>query len=123
MTNREFLTAIIALENITDELKTEAIARIEKIDATNEARKTKPTQKELEKAEANTALLDQIYDEIIGAEAMPAADIAVAAGISVQKANAMMRKLVEANKAAVEEVKLPKKGTVKVYTKVFPDAE
>lgn len=123
MTNREFLTAIVALENITDELKAEATARIEKIDATNEARKTKPTQKELEKAEANTALLNQIYDEVIGAEAMPAADIAVAASISVQKANAMMRKLVEANKATVEEVKLPKKGTVKVYTKVFPDAE
>jgi hypothetical protein len=123
MTNREFLTAIINLDTITDELKAEATARIEKIDATNTARKDKPSKKELERAEENAALLDQIYDEVIGAEAMPAADIAVAAGISVQKANAMMRKLVAAEKATVEEVKLPKKGAVKVYTKVFPDAE
>ena len=117
MTNREFLTAIANMENISEELKAEATARIEKLDATNEARKNKPSKKATE----NAPILEQIANEILTTEAQTAATIAEAAGISVQKASALLRQLVADGKATVTEVKVPKKGTQKAYAAV--DAE
>jgi hypothetical protein len=117
MTNREFLTAIANSENVSAELKAEAVARIEKLDATNEARKNKPSKKATE----NAPILEQIYGEILTNEAQTASAVAEAAGFSVQKANALLRQLVDAGKAAVEDVKVPKKGTVKAYTKVVAE--
>lgn len=113
MTNREFLNAIATAENIPEDLKNEATARIEKLDAANEARKNKPSKK----AEENAPLIAQIYDEILGAEGITASAVAEKMGVSTQKANALLRALVAEGKATVEDVKLPKKGTVKAYTK------
>ena len=119
MTNREFLTAIANSENVSAELKAEALARIEKLDATNEARKNKPSKKATE----NAPILDQIYDEILSTnEAQIASVVAEAAGISVQKANALLGQMVKAGKAAAEDVKVPKKGVVKAYTKIVTEA-
>ena len=117
MTNREFLTAIANSEILPAELKAEAAARIEKLDATNEARKNKPSKKATE----NAPILAQILTEILTNEAQTASTVAEATGISVQKANALLRQLVADGKAAVEDVKVPKKGTVKAYTKVAPE--
>ena len=117
MTNREFLTAIANMENVPAELKAEATARIEKLDATNEARKNKPSKKATE----NAPILEQIFGEVLTNEAQTASAVAEAAGISVQKANALLRQLVADGKAAVEDVKVPKKGAVKAYTKVAPE--
>jgi predicted HTH transcriptional regulator len=117
MTNREFLTAIANMENISEELKAEATARIEKLDATNEARKNKPSKKATE----NAPIMEQIVNEILTSEAQTASAIAEAAGISVQKASALLRQLVADGKATVTEVKIPKKGTQKAYAAV--DAE
>lgn len=117
MTNREFLTAVAALENAPEELKAEANARIEKLDATNEARKNKPSKKATE----NAPIMEQIANEILTSEAQTAAAIAEAAGISVQKASALLRQLVDAKRATVTEVKIPKKGVQKAYAAV--DAE
>ena len=117
MTNREFLTAIVNMENVPAELKAEATARIEKLDATNEARKNKPSKKAAE----NAPILEQIFGEILTNEAQTASAVAEAVGISVQKANALLRQLVADGKAAVEDVKVPKKGTVKAYTKGAPE--
>ena len=111
MTNRDFLTAISNLENISEELKAEALARIEKIDATNEARKNKPSKKALE----NAPIMEQIANEVLGTEAVTAGTVAEAVGISVQKASALLRQLVADGKATVTEVKIPKKGTQKAY--------
>lgn len=118
MTNREFLTAIANMENISEELKAEATARIEKLDATNEARKNKPSKKATE----NAPIMEQIVNEILTSEAQTAATIAEAAGISVQKASSLLRQLVADGKATVTEVKIPKKGTQKAYA-VVTDAE
>ena len=112
MTNREFLTAIANMENISEELKAEATARIEKLDATNEARKNKPSKKATE----NAPIMEQIVNEILTSEAQTASAIAEAAGISVQKASALLRQLVADGKATVTEVKIPKKGTQKAYS-------
>lgn len=114
MTNREFLTAIANMENISEELKAEATARIEKLDATNEARKNKPSKKATE----NAPIMEQIVNEILTSEAQTAATIAEAAGISVQKASALLRQLVADGKATATEVKVPKRGVQKAYSAV-----
>lgn len=118
MTNREFLTAIANLETASEELKTEALARIAKLDAANETRKNKPSKASIE----NAPILEQIYNEILTAEAVTAATVAEAAGISVQKASALLRQLVAEGKAVATDVKVPKKGTVKAYAKVTAEA-
>ena len=112
MTNREFLNAIANMENISEELKNEAVARIEKMDATNEARKNKPSKK----AEENAPLMDKIANEILTTEAVPAANIAEVMEISTQKASALLRALVAEGRAVVTDIKIPKKGTVKAYS-------
>ena len=117
MTNREFLTAIASNETIAEDIKAYAVEKLAKLDATNEARKNKPSKKATE----NAPIMGQIYAEVLGTEAMTASAVAEAAGISVQKASALLRQLVADGKAIVEDIKMPKKGTVKAYTKV--DAE
>ena len=117
MTNREFLTAVSNIENISEELKNEAIARIEKLDAINEARKNKPSKK----AEENIPLMAEIYNKVLSSEAMTASAVAEAMGVSVQKANALLRAMVADGRAESTEVKVPKKGTQKAYTKVTTD--
>ena len=112
MTNREFLTAVSACENCSEEVREYAKAAIAKMDATNEARKNKPSKK----AEENAPILEQIANEILTAEAQTASAIAEAVGISVQKASALLRQLVADGKATVTEVKIPKKGTQKAYS-------
>lgn len=111
MTNREFLIAVANLENAPQELRDEATARIEKMDAANEARKNKPSKKATE----NAPIMEQIVNEILTTEAKTASAVAEAAGISVQKASALLRQLVADGKATVADQKMPKKGTVKVY--------
>lgn len=117
MTNREFLTAVVAIENVPADIKEHAEAAIAKMDATNEARKNKPSKKATE----NAPIMEQIVNEILTSEAQTASAIAEAAGISVQKASALLRQLVDAKRATVTEVKIPKKGTQKAYAAV--DAE
>ena len=117
MTNREFLTAIANMENIPAELKAEATARIEKLDATNEARKNKPSKKATE----NAPIMEQIANEILTSEAQTASAIAEAAGISVQKASALLRQLVADGKATVTEVKVPKRGVQKAYSAIVAE--
>ena len=119
MTNREFLTAIANMKNISEELKAEATARIEKLDATNEARKNKPSKKAIE----NAPVMEQIANEILTSEAQTASTVAEAAGISIQKANALLRALVAEGRATVTDVKVPKRGVQKAYTKVVADAD
>ena len=114
MTNREFLTAVAALENAPEELKAEAIVRIEKLDATNEARKNKPSKKATE----NAPLMEQIVNEILGTEAVTAGTVAETLGVSTQKASALLRALVAEGRAVATDVKVPGKGTCKAYTAV-----
>ena len=118
MTNREFFNAVINTENVAEDIKAYAEAAIAKMDATNEARKNKPSKAAIE----NAPLLEQIYNEVLTNEAQIASAVAEAIGVSVQKANSLLRTLVAEGKAEVTEVKVPKKGTVKGYTKVAVEA-
>ena len=117
MTNREFLTAIATNETLPTDIVEHATAALAKMDATNEARKNKPSKK----SEENAPILAQIATEILTAEAQTASAIAEAAGISVQKASALLRQLVADGKATVTEVKIPKKGTQKAYSAVVAE--
>ena len=112
MTNREFLNAIANLETASTEIREYAEAKLAKMDATNEARKNKPSKK----SEENAPIMNQIATEILTVEAQTASAIAETAGISVQKASALLRQLVADGKATVTEVKIPKKGVQKAYS-------
>jgi sRNA-binding protein len=109
MTNREFYSNIVN-GNITEEVVAHAATAIEKLDAALEARKNKPSKKATE----NAPVLEAITG-ILTSEPAVASDIATAAGISTQKASALLRQLVATGVAVQTEVKVPKKGTVKAY--------
>lgn len=115
MTNREFLIAIANMENISEELKAEATARIEKLDAANEARKNKPTKAQLEKQAENAELAEKIV-AMLTTEPVTESVVAEAVGVSGPKARAILKVLVEDGRVVKGETKVPKKGTCKVYS-------
>lgn len=113
MTKRDFLKAVMNGE-INDEIKAFAEEEIEKLDAANAKRREKTSKKR----EENKPLLDQIYNEILGEEPKTASEVAEVIQTSVQKASSLLRTLVEEGKAEAQEIKVPKKGKCKGYTKV-----
>lgn len=114
MTNREFYTAIASNETLSAELTEFAAAALAKMDAANEKRKNTPSKAATE----NAPLIDRIVDEILD-ETSPkfASDVAAVLGVSVQKASNLCRTAVAEGRAVVQDVKVPKKGVVKGYTK------
>lgn len=114
MTNREFLTSVSTLTNVSEELVAFAKAALDKMDATNAARKNKPSKTAIE----NAPLVDKIVHEVLGTEPMTASDIAEVIGVSTQKASALMRQIVAHGDAVATDIKLPKKGTCKAYSLV-----
>lgn len=117
MTNREFFTNIIN-GTITEDVVEYAKAAIAKMDATNEARKNKPSKTALE----NAPLLDKIEHEILGDEPVTATAVAETMGISTQKASSLLRQLVACGKAESHDEKVKGKGAVKTYTAAVCDA-
>ena len=112
MTKRDFYTAI-STGTMNDELMEFATAEIAKVDTANEKRKEKTTKK----AEENQPLVDRIANEILGAEPMTATDVAAILELSVQKTSALCRAAVAQGLAVQTEIKVPKKGNQKAYTK------
>lgn len=113
MTKRDFLKAVMNGE-INDEIKAFAEEEIEKLDTANAKRREKTSKKR----EENKPLLDQIYNEVLGEEPKTASEVAEVIQTSVQKASSLLRALVEDGKAEAQEIKVPKKGKCKGYTKV-----
>ena len=122
MTNREFFTAVAALENIDPALVEHAQTALTKMDETNAKRKEKAKESDASAkyAEENAELIANVI-AFLGTDTKVAADIAENVGTSVQKINGVMRHLIAAEKVIVGETKLPKKGTVKTYTAVIAD--
>lgn len=116
MTKREFLTKVSTGE-MNDEVMEFAAAEIAKLDATNEKRKGVKSKKDQEKAEANQVLVDRIVNEILGDEPVTATDVAGILEVSVQKASQLCRAAVAQGMASSQDVKIPKKGNMKGYTK------
>lgn len=109
MTNREFFTAIIE-GTMNDEVKEFASEAIRKMDERLAARSSKPTKKQEENQVLKASIL-----KMLTAEPMLAKEISEKMEISVQKASALCRQLVEAGDAKAVSVKVPKKGEQKAY--------
>ena len=112
MTRRDFFTAIMNAETLSDELRAFAQASLEKIDETNAKRAAKPSKTAVE----NAPLVEQIV-EMLGNEPQTASDLAVPMGVKVQKASALLRAAVKEGKAISHDVKIKGKGTCKGYTR------
>ena len=122
MTNREFFTAVAALENAPADIVEHAQAALTKMDETNAKRKEKAKEADstAKWAEENAEVIENAY-AALGTETKVASDIAAAVGTSTQKINHVMRYLADQGRVTVGETKLPKKGTVKTYTAVIAD--
>lgn len=112
MTTREFLTAITSMPNISDELKEYAKGELKKLDKRNAARATKPTKAQKE----NKPIKEEIVKFLTEKGGFhTASEVMEACEISVQKASALCRQLVEEGTLTVQEIKVPKKGKQKAY--------
>ncbi len=120
MTERTFIENVITMidNGATPEEMAEirecAVERLEKLEAAAQKKKEKAEVK----ARENEPLYERIYNEILTDEPMTATTIAEHLTVSVQKATALMRHMVDIGRAAKTDVKIPKKGTQKGYTKV-----
>lgn len=122
MTNREFFTAVAALENAPADIVEHAQNALVKMDETNAKRKekAKETDATAKWAEENAELIENAF-AALGTETKVAADIAAAVNTSPQKITHVMKYLVAQERVIAGETKLPKKGTVKTYTAVIAD--
>ena len=112
MTRRDFFKAVIGAD-IDAELKLFAEREIEKMDERNAKRKEKPSKKSVE----NEPIKEKIVDFVGGCETPQIASvIAENVEISVQKASALCRQLVDVDTFKVTEVKVKGKGKVKAYS-------
>ena len=121
MTNREFYHNVIAYAcNGEDEINgvkaSDLIAvaqeQIEKLDARNATRNSKPSKTQLENAPIKEALLNYLTTN--GGQ-YTEAELGAALDITHNKAGALARQLVAEGKATSAEVKFPKVGKRKVY--------
>lgn len=112
MTNREFFTAIAAMENLNEELIQHAEAELEKLNKRNAARAAKPTKAQKE----NEPIKEEIVKFLTEKGGFhTASEVMEACETSVQKASALCRQLVEEGALTVQDIKVPKKGKQKAY--------
>lgn len=112
MTNREFLSAV-ANSNVADDIKTYALEAVEKLDARNAKRSSKPSKTAIENEPVKAQILEFITNS--GGTCI-ASVIGEAIGITTNKASSLCGQLVEAGKLAVTDVKVPKQGKRKGYS-------
>ena len=111
MTRRDFYTIIANAESLETPIRDYAKSALQKMDATNAARKEKPSKTQI----ANAPLIEQIVSMLTD-QPQTATDLAEPMGIKVQKASALLRAAVAQGKANVQDVKVKSKGTQKGYT-------
>ena len=115
ITAKSALSAIIEA-NISEEVTAWATVQLANIDRKNASRATKAH----EKADAvNAPIIAKIHDFLADGEVKTAAEVAVAVGVSTQKASALLRKV---DGLTVTEVK-GKSGKVKGYSLPIPEAQ
>ena len=112
MTNREFYIAI-SEGKLTDEIKEFAVAAIEKLDARNATRNSKPSKTQLENAPIKEALFKYLTEND---GQFTEGDLGTALDITHNKAGALARQLVAEGKVTSAEVKIAKVGKRKVYS-------
>jgi hypothetical protein len=123
MTARIFYQSVIELLSDNDkaaDVVEYAEGAITKLDAINAKRKEKTDKKSLEKAAENAPLLDTLVANLT-AEPQTASDMMGLIGQNVQKTSTLLRQLVAAERASVQDVKVKGKGTQKGYTVFIAD--
>lgn len=122
MTNKETLVFIKeTFEGFpANEQTAAALEYCEKALASLEKDRERNAERRAKKAEENAPLFEAL-EEILSAEPLTAADAAGKIGVSVQKASHLLRALVDAGKANVQDIKIPKKGSCKAYTKAIAE--
>ena len=114
MTNREFLNAVIAMENINDEMKAFAENEILKLDNRNAKRAEKPSKTAIANEPIKVEILNLLTEKD---EVMTASAIAeIMTDYKVQKISALCSQLVKEEKLVVKDVKVKGKGTQKGYS-------
>ena len=111
MTEREFLTKVMAMNGIAKDVADYAAEGIAKLDARNDKRKNTQTKAQKE----NEGIMTSILSHLANGSAV-ASDIGMALGVSTQKASALCGLLVKDGKVTVADVKVKGKGTVKQYS-------
>lgn len=112
MTKREFMEKVIAMVEDT-ELKEFAQAEIEKMNARNAKRTSTPSKTQV----ANIPIKSDINDFFVANEGSHlASEVAVAIDITPQKANALLKQMVDEGVLTSEEVKVKGKGKQKSYS-------
>lgn len=120
MTNREFFSAILNNETLSDELHAHAEAQIAKLDKAIETRKSHPTKASI----ANAPLLANLRTFINENDGtFTATVLAPIFEVSTQKISALLRALVDEGMLKPCDVKVKGKGTMRGYTKVETEVE
>lgn len=118
MTLREFYEAIIAKEEITDEMVAIAVKKLEQMDRKNEYARNHKKSGNSKKAKENAEVKDKIAEVMADGQERKAKDIAEVLGLSQQKVSALARQMVEDGMLVAKEEKVKGGRLVKVYAKV-----
>ena len=120
MTARDFYTAVIdvlSAHDMREDLVAYAEGAIAQLDATNAKRKEKTDKASREKAAADAPLMDALQAALTN-EPKTATDLKDVIEANVQKTSSLLRALVKAGRANVQDVKVKGKGTQKGYTAI-----
>ena len=113
MTNREAYNAVINGE-VTDKVIEHFTAELEKLDARNKARSSKPSKTQLENEPIKAHLL-----EILAVKPMTASEIRnTDPNLSSSKISTLCGQLAKEGKVSIQEIKVPKVGKRNQYSLV-----
>lgn len=114
MTLRQFYTAIIDREEITEEMVEMARGRLQQLDKKNEYAKNRktPTKKSVANMETKRAIVEMLGD----GQARRAKEIAAPLGISTQKASSLLVQLEKENLVTSKYQKGDKGAAIKTYS-------
>lgn len=111
LTTREFLNIVISA-NISDEATEKAQTLLAQVDARNAKRASQPSKTAIANAPIKASIVE-LFDENTH---LTANEVGTRLELTVQKASALLRQMVENGTLVAEEVKVPKKGKVKSYS-------
>ncbi len=112
-TNRDYFTIIAKAPELSQEVRDWAISQIEKMDARNAARTSKPSKTALANAPLKAVILDYLKSN---EGPFTESELGKVIDASHNKAGSLARQLVAEGLVSQVEVKIPKVGTRKAYT-------
>lgn len=119
MTEREYLTKSLAIENLPQDMKDYAKEKLASIDARNEKRRNTLTKAQKDNLEITSKIVELVKLN----KEMIASEIGTALEISTQKASSLCRSLVASGVFTESDFKIKGKGTVKLYSWVEEPTE